>query len=749
VPLRSSVKLIGCSTIDKGGPIHVAYIPLDDVTVVLGANDVGKSRLLRELAFGLGRDSEPSSRSRTAYYFDLGAPWGQQVDRSRPARSPESSSRSIVEDALRRSQIGVAIRTDNGGWSLHLCLPPRSDLGPEVLEALGQAFPAITTPWEISGEMVKKLPITLTPDSPTRHPQAPVPLYELGSGPGAPLPKPTMLPADFETTAADLAGTVTSFLHRIEWLRSVVDYSLWSIDNLADGPPDESVLSRAADLWYPQRTDGGTFLHSAVLEACALIEDAANEFLPPFISSEYRLLVEPTPLQRWASDDKLTLRLAFQTGDAVPFGVADAAEGYRLWIQLSVLEGADRLAEIIDKLDLMVTYAREHIKQHREAENALQDALDAPPDDDADDLLGESPDVAFERQSEAELRESLEAFAGACSDIIDRLPGPSGGETGSLAALEADLDRLPSLAAPPSFQYRGRLYLVDEPERHLHPRLQRAAARWLAHRMAERRSQCIISSHSAAFLNLARDTSFVFSRREEHGSSVHPIDAIHITALSEVAAALGLNRGELLTNISIVLFVEGMADRQVIESIFRRELHDLGVMVVPLHSVGRHGQIVDSDVLTRVTTAHPVACFDRLGADELHRLMMDDAYQRESLRSRKTELQNMASLLQRIRQAGRTLTPLGIPEDDIFFVLDENVLKEKFSGFPGHEEAQREWKASKSKEKWKSYYDRTYGIDPGVETYVEVAEEMARRGIVPESLQDILFELERLALNQS
>src|SRR5207244_645584 len=57
---------------------------------------------------------------------------------------------------------------------------------------------------------------------------------------------------------------------------------------------------------------------------------------------------------------------------------------------------------------------------------------------------------------------------------------------------------------------RTRLYVFDEPERHLHPKAQQQAARWLAER-AGRDTAVVMATHSLSFLTLpSEDAEYVF-----------------------------------------------------------------------------------------------------------------------------------------------------------------------------------------------------------------------------------------------
>lgn len=65
---------------------------------------------------------------------------------------------------------------------------------------------------------------------------------------------------------------------------------------------------------------------------------------------------------------------------------------------------------------------------------------------------------------------------------------------------------------------RGGIYLIDEPERHLHPALERQALTWLKGLGARSGTQVVIATHSPHLLRV-NDASFVRLTRDPKASS--------------------------------------------------------------------------------------------------------------------------------------------------------------------------------------------------------------------------------------
>ena len=61
--------------------------------------------------------------------------------------------------------------------------------------------------------------------------------------------------------------------------------------------------------------------------------------------------------------------------------------------------------------------------------------------------------------------------------------------------------------------HRVLLYVMDEPERYLHPRLARLAARWLANLTETRAVQAVVVTHSIPFLRASAGSRHAFVKR--------------------------------------------------------------------------------------------------------------------------------------------------------------------------------------------------------------------------------------------
>jgi hypothetical protein len=402
--------------------------------------------------------------------------------------------------------------------------------------------------------------------------------------------------------------------------------------------------------------------------------------------------------------------LADRRAENGEFDAALVAEGYRLWIQLAILEGAEVLGRLRDTIDLRIA----------DAYSSWEDTISPGPVDDEPELADLAQrDFARYESSLRELRASATDRAAARGLIADLL--------------------VPEQVMSDELGPR-QVFLVDEPERHLHPRLRRQAARWLAETVRERRTPTVLASHSAAFLGLGEPASFLHLDRPERGTRVVPFRPADRDSLEEVAHALGLDRGELLSTTAVWLVVEGPADKAVFERLFGAELHVAGIVVLPLHGTARWSGILEAEALWRFVTVPVAVMFDNVPAqrvDELGRATDQELEGIARSGRERSEIRDLAMLVRTAREHGRTIHPVPNPKPDMLSHLDEEVLRERFPDFPGHEEAERRWQKHQRGGRDRFFADR-FGIKKDLATFVAVADDMAARGSRPDALHEVV-----------
>ncbi len=109
----------------------------------------------------------------------------------------------------------------------------------------------------------------------------------------------------------------------------------------------------------------------------------------------------------------------------------------------------------------------------------------------------------------------------------------------------------------------------------------------------------------------------------------------------------------------------------------------------------------------------------------------------------------MASLLHKAAENQREVHPIALPVPDIFDALDEEILRDQFPKFPGHEEANSAWESEKAKvPNRKIFYHERYGIPNSIDTYRKVAALMRSFDRIAPELRELGVQLELLAAGQ-
>jgi hypothetical protein len=167
-------------------------------------------------------------------------------------------------------------------------------------------------------------------------------------------------------------------------------------------------------------------------------------------------------------------------------------------------------------------------------------------------------------------------------------------------AVEAALSVLGGMQSE-SWEPRRALYLIDEPERHLHPTAQVEAAAFVA-RLAEEGSDVVVGTHSTAFIDVPSESAaLVRVWRDADGTTRgEEISGELLDRLSDDLAAAGLTVGDLLQLTRGILLVEGRHDRLVVERLCATELAASRTVVMTLRGAHETLALLDADLLRRL-----------------------------------------------------------------------------------------------------------------------------------------------------
>jgi hypothetical protein len=206
--------------------------------------------------------------------------------------------------------------------------------------------------------------------------------------------------------------------------------------------------------------------------------------------------------------------------------------------------------------------------------------------------FGAAPDVAF---LPAELRaDALVATGGAAivcvlrGVVVDDGLGSSEAAVGLVTALEACCRQ----------RLTGSILLIDEPELYLRPQAQRYLYR-LLRAFAELGNQVIYSTHSPAFLSVARLEELAFVERLDGGTTVVQREPLPPDENFQALAEFDAERSELFL-ARAALLVEGRTEKIVFPYVFRALGYDADREAISIVECGGKSSMV---VVARVAAA--------------------------------------------------------------------------------------------------------------------------------------------------
>ena len=137
---------------------------------------------------------------------------------------------------------------------------------------------------------------------------------------------------------------------------------------------------------------------------------------------------------------------------------------------------------------------------------------------------------------------------------------------------------------------RGFLLIVEEPELYLRPQLQRYLYR-LLHAFAEAGNQVLYSTHSPAFLNVARLDELALTVHEgEAGTVIHQPKPLPATSEFRALAEFDALRSELFL-ARAALLVEGRTEQLVFPFVFERLGYDVDREGISIVECGGKGNL--------------------------------------------------------------------------------------------------------------------------------------------------------------
>jgi energy-coupling factor transporter ATP-binding protein EcfA2 len=669
-------RLVGIS-FDSKEPVEGAFLRFGDVTVLTGRNDSGKTRVLRLIetaltepervegvdVFGTGSreelaalvDPDDGDRLIVDVFVDAIAPW---LD--------------TIELPIDRDEIRVVVRLHYGGAGAWRFARAPIDLEPTVREAVEEALPEAAS----RGDATE-----------------PVKVEYLGRADWAILPEAITVPSPASAVAERVGTAVMSVCRSLQDLASEWMWFGERGHALKHAPPVSFVHA-----WPSGYSDEGpswsclideqrhaSVVHPAAVEACAVLERIAAPLLPDFIAGEYRLEITPAQPSEIAQGRYVRLqlmrpdRMPFPEANSDPeqegtdieenpddqlpvdpddgalrFAIDDAPAGFGVWLQLALHEAAHRALIASHNLQTAMAHFAPFWEQvvgggpSSETDEDLDDDIDEEPEPDADWL--------------DETRQLLEHALGYLREPTLLPP-----------RLEPAEDE-PSAPYPEFDAPRHRVYLIDEPEQHLHPALERRAASWLSTAMSQWGAQCVIATHALAFIHIAGDRQVYELSRTGYAATIAPLDPATLTPYTPIARAIGLDRGELLSRYRAFVFLEH-ATAAVLEELFGERLDRSHIRLVPIE-LRQPNELPEITILAQLTAAPLAALLVSTAPEEIARLRMASALERTAAARQPGELGAVAAILELAVRKQRQIEILTLAIPDLRALLGDDQTRD-------------------------------------------------------------------------
>jgi AAA domain, putative AbiEii toxin, Type IV TA system len=275
------------------------------------------------------------------------------------------------------------------------------------------------------------------------------------------------------------------------------------------------------------------------------------------------------------------------------------------------------------------------------------------------------------------------------------------------------------------------VYVVDEPEAHLHPAAIASVRTWLEELAQTMTTTVLAASHSPILLNTSSHQAkrvLVLPRHDR--TELRPVAGTLDDNLSEAADELGITKGDLLLMTRLVVFVEGPHDAIILSEWFGNELRDAGIRVFPAHGGDNFQELV--------TTKPGLVGSEVIAALGIRMAVVSD-------KSPTRVEPAVKRLLREAKKAGVEVVTVELSEDDILFYLDERVCRKYAPDFPGWHAARNAARRHRSAKNWKKWISEMYGLDLSLDNICRLAAECKGQGYAPSELSQKIRQLANLA----
>jgi len=274
----------------------------------------------------------------------------------------------------------------------------------------------------------------------------------------------------------------------------------------------------------------------------------------------------------------------------------------------------------------------------------------------------------------------------------------------SLVAACGDVDAQNSVRPMP-------LYLIDEPELHLHPTAQADVLRWIEDRVAAG-SSAVLTTHSPIVLDVDRESAHLLAL-VRHGADVAQVDITtsvldDLSILDGLGSAVGADRVSALHATRGFLVVEGEHDRLVVRRFFGPELDRARIRILPLRGSENAMALGESEFFASLGMPLCVL-FDNVRPDRIVGELATDDWTSEE-----RKLRAAIDAFTRLYAAGHLISAVEYTRPDIICSIPIDAARRAFPTTTSDidwQAIERDWR-SKTKDRpgFKSYALQRLGL---------------------------------------
>jgi hypothetical protein len=295
---------------------------------------------------------------------------------------------------------------------------------------------------------------------------------------------------------------------------------------------------------------------------------------------------------------------------------------------------------------------------------------------------------------------------------------------------------------------RYRVYLLDEPEQHLHPALERRAARWLSTAMSQWGAQCIIATHAIAFIDIPGDRNVYELSRTGYETAIAPLDPRTLTPHTPIARAIGLDRGELLARSRAFVFIQ-RTTAALLEELFAERLERSRIHLIPIELL-TPSELPEISILAQLTAAPLTALLLSPAPEELARLRTANADERTEAAQHPGELGAAARILDLAMHTERQIEILTLGAPDILALLNDDTIRQvitdsdRTATYPGHQTARERHLHTAQQLSYADFLQKSYGLTADPNTIRLIARAMRDAGQAPPPpIDDAIWQIEQ------